>query len=683
MPPRIINDQYVLLPNPRSGGMADVYKANDYNKEGCVVAIKIFKHGQIESGIQEESFRREKQILGELKHSNIIELFDSGKDKLTGEQFLVLEWVENNLTGFLKEHPLEGWDSYWERFALPILEALAFSHKRQCIHRDIKPNNILIGLDGRIKLADFGISKLRSYFSPTVTLREFVSRPFTPPEEDDGCYQYTRDVFSFGVLTLKCLTDIDLVDYKSVTTALEVFDAPPEIIEIIERSVATDPAERPPNAEALLAELEAIQQKRSSRQLSKKAICYLTLTNSALNILQKELQVFEKEIEQILLEDLNSGCAITKKIDSKTNGSNSENKYSIFGFSYRYLVAVEQDRLIIINAHSFSSATLEQMRERSWQAPYEFRFGKPIIKWEAEEVIVQLKQEIEEYEIDLKQSRLEKEKERIFQVWGDILRAKTDWEKLREKSLKYTTFNFEGNRVVFQLAELPEEDINGQSRHIKNANGVSILGGDVMEVVADELYLYVKYGQPDRLPQSGEIQFDTRMAENALYRQKSALDSIRYNRAVRSDLRNLIVNPEEVRSDKLDFDIQFIQNLNTSQKEVVKSAISSQDFLLVQGPPGTGKTTFITEIILQTLKKDPEAKILLSSQTHVALDNALERLQKMDSNLKLIRIGNHERVSDSVSSLLLENQMEKWQKNALEHGKIFLSNWSASNEISQ
>jgi len=74
--PRIINDRYLLLPNPRSGGMADVYKANDYQRDGRQVAVKVFKHGQIELGVQSESFRREKQILAELKHPSIIELHD-------------------------------------------------------------------------------------------------------------------------------------------------------------------------------------------------------------------------------------------------------------------------------------------------------------------------------------------------------------------------------------------------------------------------------------------------------------------------------------------------------------------------------------------------------------------------------------------------------------------------------
>lgn len=681
--PRIINDRYVLLPNPRLGGMADVYKATDYQRDGCQVAVKVFKHGQIEDNILTESFRRETQALRELKHPSIVELIDSGRDKLTGEYFLVLDWMERDLAALLDEAPLEGWDSYWEKLALPILNALAFSHERKCVHRDLKPSNILISADGRLKLADFGISKLRGYFRPTVTLREFVSRPFTPPEDDDGSYPYTRDVFSFGVVTLKCLTEIELVDYSSIQRAIADLDAPPEIIEIIERSIATDPAERQSNAEVLLAELDAIQQKRSRSQLTRKYTCYLQLTRNAVKNLQNELQMSEEEIEKVLLEDLNTGCAVAKKVGDRNNGRSSDNQYSIFGFSYRYLVAAEQDHLVIINAQSFSSAILEQNRERSYQPLYEFRFGRPLVRWEAEDVIRELRLSVEEHEANLRQSRAEEEKQRIFRIWWDILRAKTDWEQRREKALKYLTFSPDGNRVIFQLAELLEDDIVGQTRHVKNSKGFSLLGGDVVEVVGDELHLYVRFGRLDRLPQSGELYFDTRLAEIALNRQKSALDAIRYDRAVRSDLRNLLVNPDEIQIPTVEGEIQFIQDLNKSQQEVVRSTLSMQDFLLVQGPPGTGKTTFITEVILQTLQQNPKARILLSSQTHVALDNALERIQSKNLELKLIRIGNYERVAEGVHSLLLEEQMEKWREDALAKGRDFLASWSANNGISQ
>ena len=686
MPVRFINDRYALSPNPRSGGMADVYRARDYDREERLVAVKEFKHGQIEAEILAESFRRETQALQELKHSGIVELLDSGKDETTGNHFLVLEWMEKDLATLLKESPPDGWDSFWKAVALPVLEALAFSHSRRIIHRDIKPSNILVGGDGKLKLADFGISKLKSYLQPSITLKEFVTRTFTPPEPDDGSYTYTRDIYSFGVLVLKSLTNVELVDCQSIPEALKVFEAPSQIVEVIERAVSRDPGERQCNAEVLLAELNAIQQKRSQISTAKKRDCYLQLTNKALSNLRTVLDVPQEEIQKILLEDLNSGCGISPL--KKSNAANpadesSEGHYSIFGFSYRYHVAVDRDRLVIINAQDFSSAILEQNRERAWVPPYEFKFGRPLIGWEAEDVIRELQLAVEEHEANLRQTRAEEEKQRLFRVWWDILRAKTDWEKNREKPIKYTSVTREGNRVTFELSELPENDIAGQPRHVTNSKGFSLVRGDVEEVIGDKLVLYVKYGEPDRLPQSGELRFDIRAAEVAINRQKNALDAIRFDRGVRSDIRKLLVNPQEVRTPDVEVDVQFVQPLNESQQEVVKAALSTEDFLIVQGPPGTGKTTFITEVVLQTLKVNPNARILLSSQTHVALDNALERIQAKNPSLKLVRIGNHERVAENVHSLLLEEQMEQWREGAIAKGQEFIDDWSAQRGISQ
>ena len=696
MPPvRLINNRYALSPKPRSGGMADVYRARDYEKDEQLVAVKVFKHGQIEDEILKESFRRETQALKELKHQGIVELLDYGKDDITGEHFLVLEWMDKDLATLLKESPLEGWDSFWKIVAHPTLQALAFSHNRNYIHRDIKPNNILINSDGQPKLGDFGISKLRSYFQPSVTLREFVSRPFTPPEADDGSYPYTRDVFSFGVLVLKCLTEVNINDYDAIPQALAAFNAPPEIVKIIERTVSEEPAERPNNAEVLLVELSAIQSQRSQILLTKKRTCYLRLTRNALKNLTNELQLPEAEIQQMILEDLNTACGITRY--SKFNANSPEEEfpeghYSLFGVSYKYHVAVGQEYLDIINAYSSSSASLEKNRERAWICSYEFKFGRPQIMWEAVDLITDLENAVKEYEANLRQLKIEAEKERPFQIWSNILRAKTDWERKREKPIPYTGFTRDGNRLIFQISKTPDNDIAEQPRHITRKNGFSILGGNVVEVVrkveksvqvaSDELILYIKYGQADKLPMSGELVFDIRAAETALYRQKYALDAIRFDRAVRADMRQLLINLQNENFTEISVDIEFFQSLNESQQEVVKAALATEDFLLVQGPPGTGKTTFITEIVLQTLKQNPEARILLSSQTHVALDNALERIQVENSHLNLLRLGNHERVSKNVHSLLLEEQMHKWREQAIAISKNFITEWSAKRGVS-
>jgi len=686
---RVINERYALSSKTGSGGMADVYRARDYDREERLVAVKEFKNGQIEADILAESFRRETKALQELKHPGIVELLDSGKDETTGNYFLVLEWMEKDLATLLKESPPDSWDSFWKAVALPMLEALAFSHSRRIIHRDIKPSNILVGSDGKLKLADFGISKLKSYLQPSITLKEFVSRTFTPPETDDGSYTYTRDVFSFGVLVLKCLTNIELTEHNDIPSALKAVNAPPEILEVIERAVSLDPAERQDNAAVLLAQLNAIQGKTKTGEIKKRA-CFLALTPKCLNRLQTELEISsEVEIKNLILDDLNneSGCGIRPyKFKDDADDPSREDHYEIYGFSYRYHMKVDQNRgnhLVIFNAWSTSYSQLEQRRERAWNLSYEFKFGTPLNLYEAKEVIEKLQDVVIEHEANLKEQEDEKEKQRIFQVWWDILRAKTEWEKNREKPIKYKSFTRDGTRVTFELSEFPEDDLGGQPRHVKNSKGFSILRGNVEQVIGDKLILYIKYEEADRLPQYGELSFDTRAAEVALNRQKNALDAIRFDKGVRSDIRQLLVNIKEVSIPNLEIDVQFFQSLNKSQEEVVKAALSTEDFLIVQGPPGTGKTTFITEVVLQTLKANPDARILLSSQTNVALDNALERIKDKNPNLKLVRIGNHERVSENVRSLLLEKQMEQWREDAIAKGQKFIDDWSAQRGISQ
>jgi len=565
-----------------------------------------------------------------------------------------------------------------------VLEALAFSHNREIIHRDIKPSNILVASDGTFKLADFGISKLRRYLQPSITLRDFGSHTFTPPEVDDGTYTYTRDVYSFGVLVLKCLTQAEIADSDGISQALQELEAQAqawlEIVEIIERTVSLDPKKRQQNADVLLAEINAVQGRRAPSESRRQSRCYLTLTRKALNNLQNLLKKSQDEIERIVLEDLNSGCGI---YPYKKGEEDQENHYSIFGSSYRYHVATDQYKLVVINAQDWSSSSLEKNRERAWSPPYEFRFDNPPIIWEAEEVIWELRQEVEGHEADLRQRRAE---ERIFRVGSDSLKARKDWEENREEPLEYRSVEPEGhgNQVIFELSELLEDDVVGQLRQVKGSDRRRILRGEVVEVNGDELYLSVSDGEIDELPKGGELLFDNDAALDQLRRQENAVDAIKYDQGVRADIRNLLVNPEYVHTPELPAAVKFLDaKLNPSQQEVVKAALGTADFLIVQGPPGTGKTTFITEVIRQTLQQNPDARILLSSQTHVALDNALERILALNPDLKMVRLGNRSRVSDTIHSLLLEEQMERWREEAIACSQEFLDNLSAEKGFSQ
>jgi superfamily I DNA and/or RNA helicase len=688
----MINDQYALLGKPLSGGMAEIYKAVDIKNDGKPVAIKIFKHGEIREEIIKESFRRETHALQELKHPNIVELIDSGIDKETGHYFLVLEWLHKDLSKVLLEKPITEWNEFWKGVGLPLLEALSFSHGRQCIHRDIKPSNILIATDGTVKLADFGISKLKSYFVATITMAGYASYTYTPPEQDDGSFSYSRDVFSFGILVLECLTGEKLKNHDDIKNVLNRLDIPNVIHEVIERCVSLDPAERPHNTQVLLAELQA-KQSLLQEDIQAKRKIYLQLSNKALSNLKNELEIVSDiEIKNLLLDDLREGCGI-----EKNNGD--ENKYSISAIRYRYLVTVDNGCIFIINVQSFSSSQLERNRERSLLLNkfYDFEFNKPAYaSFDITETLNDLQNRIEEYAANLRQAKLEEQKQEVFCVWGKILTAKSDWERKRKASLKYKGFQKDGKRLIFTLTTFPDEDIAGQSWCVKDKDYTyTLISGDIESIEIkpnpnkenddkNQLNLIITQGDSEKLPKIGELSFDIHAAEIALKRQKNALDAIRFDRVPRADLRQLLALPQQVTRPQLISDIEFINSkLNPSQKEVVTSALGTENFLLVEGPPGTGKTTFITELILQTIKANPDAKILLSSQTHVALDNALERISQHKKDIKLLRIGYHERVSDSVHNFLIDEQMSDWRNEVLKKSKAYLDSWAEKQGVSK
>lgn len=137
---------------------------------------------------------------------------------------------------------------------------------------------------------------------------------------------------------------------------------------------------------------------------------------------------------------------------------------------------------------------------------------------------------------------------------------------------------------------------------------------------------------------SGDLKLDTGANRIALNRQDQGLDALQYDRGLRTDLRELLMDPSTARLPDPASDINWRRDLDKPKQSAVAAALCAPDVLLIEGPPGTGKTTLITELILQHLERYPDERILVSSQTNAALDNVLERVLAIDPAVRQTRI---------------------------------------------
>jgi serine/threonine protein kinase len=158
------------------------------------------------------------------------------------------------------------WDEFWSLIGRPILEAITVAQAKGYIHRDIKPKNILIASEIP-KISDYGISRLGSFSENPMpgrpTFRDFSSKPYSPPEADGDVAPYARDVFSWAVLAIFCLTKEDPPDYGAIPASIDALSGFPA--EVLKRATSIVPADRPQNAALLLQEIDEWQVDRLPR----------------------------------------------------------------------------------------------------------------------------------------------------------------------------------------------------------------------------------------------------------------------------------------------------------------------------------------------------------------------------------------------------------------------------------
>ena len=203
-PGAIISNRYEIIEQIGSGGMSIVYKARD-RKLGRVVAIKILRAEYVKDMEFIKRFDIEARSAASLIHANIVNVYDVGHENSL--HYIVMEYVDGvTLKELIKEHAPFDNDEILG-VAIQIASALGHAHKNNIVHRDIKPQNILVMPKGIIKVADFGIAKASSAKTITVANNAMGSVHYFSPEQAKGGYvSFKSDIYSLGLVIFEMAT---------------------------------------------------------------------------------------------------------------------------------------------------------------------------------------------------------------------------------------------------------------------------------------------------------------------------------------------------------------------------------------------------------------------------------------------------------------------------------------------
>src|SRR3989440_12727639 len=200
----VLSAGYELEELVGSGGMSSVYRAHDRLLDRKV-ALKILHEQYTADDQYVERFRREARAVASLSHPNIVTILDRGEDE--GRQFIVFELVEGRtLAEILQEEGRLPVRRALE-IAIQVARGLAFAHEHGLVHRDVKPQNVILNGDGRAKVTDFGIARSLDVQGVTQTGTVLGTSNYIAPEQaQGGTVDGATDVYSLGVVLFELLT---------------------------------------------------------------------------------------------------------------------------------------------------------------------------------------------------------------------------------------------------------------------------------------------------------------------------------------------------------------------------------------------------------------------------------------------------------------------------------------------
>src|SRR5437763_6874554 len=264
----LFDGRYRILRKLGTGGMANVYLAED-EVLGRRVAIKILNDRHAGDDQFVERFRREAKNAASLSHPNIVSIYDRGEAE--GTYYIAMEYLDGRSLKELIVARGPAPVNVAIDYARQILAAIRFAHRHGIVHRDIKPHNVLVGAEGRLKVTDFGIA--RSGASQMTEVGSIIgTAQYLSPEQARGApVDQTSDLYSVGVVLYELLTgQVPFTGETPLEIAMKHLsevpkppselrpEVPHDLDLVVLRALAKDPADRYPTAEQMDADLERV-----------------------------------------------------------------------------------------------------------------------------------------------------------------------------------------------------------------------------------------------------------------------------------------------------------------------------------------------------------------------------------------------------------------------------------------
>jgi eukaryotic-like serine/threonine-protein kinase len=267
---RLLDRRYVVRSRIAHGGMATVYLATDTRLDR-EVALKVMHADLARDADFVGRFIGEAKAVAKLSHPNIVGVYDQGAD---GEHlYLAMEYVPGRtLRALLRER---GWLPWEEALSVmdPVLAGLAAAHQAGIVHRDVKPENVLITADGRVKVVDFGLARASAAVGNTRVGMIIGSVNYIAPEQVTGALTDARtDVYAAGIMLFEMLTGRQpftgetplAVAYAHVNSDVPVVSTvvggiPPSVDQLVHAATSRDPKQRPANAGVFLRVTRALR----------------------------------------------------------------------------------------------------------------------------------------------------------------------------------------------------------------------------------------------------------------------------------------------------------------------------------------------------------------------------------------------------------------------------------------